>query len=349
MVFTPLGTPAVTPLDSQYQMPEYAIPGEYFSPLASPALIAQSTAPPERAIYPHFHASDHSETTSPVDMNFDSALKTAATSAPANKRQKKQSPSRNARQGVRSVRQSPAVKPQRKKQSTSAVISAKEVAEVMANANRPTTSGSNLSKGDSLKLPASQNTSESGSISPEPLSDLMPPPATPKPGSSSRSPNIPSQAESLSGSLASGKGPATPRSLMKIQQPDSKAQGAGGDLVMQDISLGEAAMGSATLLPNIDTEVGGSQATPTISAQKGDRSASAMSPTTVLPSPATSTAPTPKAINGKAKNEFKAPAKGKKRNSSSHPSPALRPRISPSIKPLLPEGGEPRSCCTFPN
>ena len=32
-------------------------------------------------------------------------------------------------------------------------------------------------------------------------------------------------------------------------------------------------------------------------------------------------------------------AKGKKRNSSSQPSPALRPRTSPSIKPLLPEGG----------
>ena len=324
-------------------MPEYTIPGEYFSPLASPALIAQSAAPAERSMYPRFHASDHSETTSPVDMNFDNSLKTAATSAPASKRQKRRSPTGNVRQGARSVRQSPAMKPQRKKQSTSAVISAKEAAEVMASASRPTTAGGSQRQGDNLGLPANQNASESGSISPEPLSDLMPPPATPKPGSAGRSPYIAPQGEAQPAPARSMKAPATPRSLMKIQQPSSKAQsqqGPDGDSEMQDISLGEAAMDSGSFLPNIDTRVAGSQPTPTTSAQKADLSASTMSPTPVLPSPATSTAPTPKALSSKAKNEFKATGKGKKRNSSSHASPALRPRISPSIKPLLPEGGE---------
>ena len=343
MVFTPLGTPAVTPLDSQYHMPEYAIPGEYFSPLASPALIAQTVGPAERSVYGRFPTSDQSETTSPVDMNFDSSLKSAVTSAPASKRQKKRPSPTTVKQGSRSVRQSPAMKPSRKKQSTSTVIPAREVAEIMENASRPNTAGESQRQGDSLGIPASQMSSESGSISPEPLSDLMPPPATPKPGSAARSPQAPPQMGAQSAPARPINAPATPRSLMKIQQSASKdptQASSNGDAEMQDISLGEAALDSGSFLPAIDTQMTENQPTPTVSAQKADSSASATSPAPVLPSPATSAAPTPKTLANKAKNDFKTPAKGKKRNSSSHVSPALRPRISPSIKPLLPEGGK---------
>lgn len=345
MVFTPLGTPAVTPMDShQYHVPEYAIPGEYFSPLASPALIAQSAAPAERPFYaPRFHTSDHSETTSPIDTNFDPSLKAPVTSAPANKRQKRRSPSGSAKQSARSVRDSPAMKPQRKKQPGSTVIPPKEVAEVMRSASKANTSGDRQRQGDSLGPPASVQSSESGSVSPEPLSDLMPPPKTPKPGSAGRSPHVAPHMESQSAPARPMKTPLTPTSLMQIQQSASNGQsqpGSDGDTEMQDISLGEAALDSAPFLPTLDTQMTDSQPTPTLGAQRGDYSASTMSPTPVLPSPTASSAPTPKTLASKSKSDFKAPTKSKKRNSSSVPSPALRPRISPSIKPLLPEGGE---------
>lgn len=348
MIFTPLGTPAVTPLDSQFQIPEYAVPGEYFSPLASPALHAQPSAL-EQAAYRHFPVSDQSETTSPVDMNFEPSLKTAPTSVPALKRQKRKSPSVAARPNARAVRESPAMKPQkaqRKKQSTSTVIPAREVADAMSAGSRPSTGGGSQRQGDSLALPASQLSSESGSISPEPISDLMPPPATPKPGSVGRSPYLASQGVSQSDSARPMKAPATPRSLMKIQEP----QANGGDIAMQDISLGEAALEDRPFLPNLDTQMVDAQPTLAMPTRQTEISlpSSALSPTPVLPSPTASSAPTPKSAGAKSKNEFKAPAKSKKRNSSSHPSPALRPRISPSIKPLLPEGGKSSYSIPFP-
>ena len=344
MVFTPLGTPAVTPLDSQYQMgPEYAIPGEYFSPLASPALIAQGVGPVERSFYGRLQTSNHSGPTSPIDVNIDPSLKMTATSAPASKRQKKRPSPTITKQGSRSVRQSPAMKPQRKKQSMSTVIPPKDVAEVMKSVTRPTSSGGSRSHGGSLGPPTSQFSSESGSISPEPLSDLMPPPATPKAGSAAKSPYISSQRGTQPVSVHSMNAPATPRSLMESQQPTSNVQaqaGSSGDIEMQDISLGEAALDSGSFLSAIDTRTSDNQPTQIITTQKGDLSASAMSPVPVLPSPTASSAPTPKTLTSKAKNDIKAPAKGKKRNSSSHPSPAPRQRASPSIKPLLPEGGK---------
>ena len=324
-------------------MPEYAIPGEYFSPLASPALIAQSVALVERSVYGHLQSSDHSEATSPVDINFDQSLQIATTSAPASKRQKKRPSPTIAKQGTRSVRQSPAMKPQRKKQSTSTVIPAKEVTEIMKSAARPSSSGGPQRKGGSLEPPTSQLSSESGSISPEPLSDLMPPPATPKAGSAGKSPYMSSQMHKQSAHPNSMNAPATPRSLMEIQQPTSNLQSQANsseDAEMQDISLGAAALDTGPFSPTFDTRTSDSQSTPTITARKGDLNTSTTSSASVLPSPTTSSAPTPRSLANKAKNDFKAPAKGKKRNSSSHPSPALRPRISPSIKPLLPEGGE---------
>ena len=347
-MFTPLGTPAVTPMDSQFQVPEYAIPGEYFSPLASPALHAQSSGQ-EQMAYRSFPISDQSETTSPVDLNFDPSLQTAPTSAPATKRQKRKSPSAATRSNTRAVRGSPAIKPQRqrKKQLSSTVIPAKEVIEMMSTDSRPSTGGSQR-QGDTLVLPASQFSSESGSISPEPISDLMPPPATPKPGSAGRSPYLASQTGSQSAPARPMNAPATPRSLMKIQEP-STAQA--DDIAMQDISLGEAALEGRPFLPNLNTNMVDTQSTPTMSAQTGEASvlASALSPTPVLPSPVASTAPTPKSAAAKGKNDFKTPAKSKKRNSSSHPSPALRPRISPSIKPLLPPGSKLFYLVAFPS
>ncbi|KAJ5238702.1 hypothetical protein N7468_003321 [Penicillium chermesinum] len=42
-LYTPLVSPAMTPLESQFRLPEYTILGEYFTPLTSPALEAQNS------------------------------------------------------------------------------------------------------------------------------------------------------------------------------------------------------------------------------------------------------------------------------------------------------------------
>jgi hypothetical protein len=34
----------MTPLDTQFRLPEYTIPGEYFTPLTSPALEARGSS-----------------------------------------------------------------------------------------------------------------------------------------------------------------------------------------------------------------------------------------------------------------------------------------------------------------
>src|SRR6186713_529554 len=70
MVFTPLISPAVTPLDTQFRMPDYAVPGEYFSPLSSPALQAQIHTS-QRSVYGAGRGPDSSETTSPIDATFE--------------------------------------------------------------------------------------------------------------------------------------------------------------------------------------------------------------------------------------------------------------------------------------
>src|SRR2546429_615167 len=69
MSFTPLVSPAVTPLDTQFpvEAQQYTVPGAYFSPLSSPALQGQNE--PNQ-----MYAQRHSGMTvkSPVDMDLDS-------------------------------------------------------------------------------------------------------------------------------------------------------------------------------------------------------------------------------------------------------------------------------------
>jgi hypothetical protein len=326
-MFTPLGTPAVTPMDNNFPI-EYIIPGEYFTPISSPAIHAQNSGHVEATGYGHFPISDQSGTTSPVNVNFDLSAK--GENSPAIKKQKRKSPAGAPKPHPRTVRSSPAMKPQRKKQSASTVIPAKEVIEIMSGG------GSRPSTAQSLALPPSQFSSESGSISPEPMSDSMPPPATPITGSAGRSPYLSGRITSQPALSQAMGSPATPRSLMKIPEPSDQNDPSGLD-AMQDISLPEAALGTKPFLSSLDTQMVDVGSTPVLSAQNGSVSASVMSTPSILPSPVTST---PKTVATKSKGDFKAPLRSKKRNSSSHQSPALRPRISPSIKPLLPEGCE---------
>lgn len=370
MTFTPLVSPAVTPLDTQFRMPEFIIPGEYFSPLTSPALEAQNPAA-HRSVYGAVRTADAPEMTSPVDMNIDLGIGTQSPNLIRKPRRKASTTS--TKNPARAVRQSPAMKPQtRRRQASSTTIPPKEVAEIIEEARRSKPNGgtsqtNSQTNPGKLPLPYSQDSSEAESVSPESLSEaLMPPPATPRPGSAGRSPRLTGK---LNGSksaplLAMSSEPATPASLMKIRKLASKAlnrQHSSSNLreqallaenemeeIMEDIVLPEPARTSKPDLPPIITTGVNQddQTTPTLSARKisyfGPLSAPSTATSSVFPSPQLASSPSPGATMSSKRTEPKPLGRGsKKRNSTTfvHVSPVLRPKISPNIKPLLPEGG----------
>ena len=357
MVFTPLVSPAVTPVDNTFRLPEYTIPGEYFSPLTSPALEAQR-GPAQRSVYGPIRSSDTSDTTSPTDMDVDHSIASAAVVGAALRKSKRKSASVSTKPPGRSVRQSPAMKPQsRRKQPSSTVIPPNEVAELMEGASRPTQNGTTLTNNGKLALPYGQDSSEAESVSPEPLSEiLMPPPATPRPGSVGRSPHITAQGSQSAPLPPMRNTPATPASLMKIRKKADSAAHARRNLeesnlraeaemeqIMEGITLPDSVVGGKPTLPTLDTTVlNDDQVTPTLSA-RGTKSATTPASSTIMPSPQIGSVASPASSISSKRGEARIGGRGsKKRNSisSSQVSPALRPKISPSIKPLLPEGCE---------
>lgn len=370
MIFTPLVSPAVTPLDTQFQYPEYPVPGEYFSPLTSPALEAQRHAN-QHSVYGAVRNSDTSDTTSPIDASIDFSAPTV-TSTSILARKSKRKPASATKSSGRTVKQSPSMKPQsRKRPSTSSVIPPKEVSGIIEDAERLKKMGSKApTSTGNLALPYNQDSSEAGSISPEPLSEiLMPPPATPRSSSSSRSPYLNAkQSGSQSAPIVAMSGePATPASLMKIRKEAGKlreqarssslkeqASLADGEVeeVMEDVASTEPGNClTRPQLPPLDTSKEKLDRTPTIPAQKPTStpsSAPVVTSKAFFTSPRLSGMTSPSVSSSIKRAEPKSIGReNKKRNSTSsvHVSPAIRPKMSPSIKPLLPEGGQyiPRS------
>ena len=377
MVFTPLVSPAVTPLDTQFRMPEYTVPGECFSPLTSPALEAQNHAA-QRSIYGAVRSSDTSDTTSPIEMNIDFGTNSMTAQTPPVRKLKKRTMSTASKNPSRSVMQSPAMKPQsRKRQPSSTIIPAKEISGIIEDARKSKQNGHlpQSNGGNKLHIPYSQDSSEAESVSPEPLSEaLMPPPATPRPNSAGRSPSlVGKQAGSQSAPmLAMSNEPATPASLMKIRKEAGKgAKGqhrpsslkeqaslAESDMeqIMEEITLLEPVTPGTKpkLVPFDIPEANDDQATPTLSARKTSVYLPSSAPPAVsrsiFPSPQLSGMALPNGSVSSKRVETKASGRaGKKRNTNTsvHVSPALRPRISPSIKPLLPEGGMHFTLCKY--
>lgn len=369
MIFTPLVSPAVTPLDTQFQYPDYAAPTDAFSPLTSPALRAQNQNAAQHSVYGAVRGSDTSDTTSPIDHNLDYSAHTSASTPASLRKSKRKTSSASTKNPARAVRQSPAMKPQRKSKPSSTVIPPKEISGIIEEARKSKPSAKAIQNAEGkLSLPYGQDSSGADSVSPEPLSDiLMPPPATPKSSSASRSPYLNAkQKEAQEAPMQDTNGePATPASLMKIRKQAGKANRvhrqtsslkeqtalaeADMEQIMEDIVLPEPAniTKKPVLRPINTTDTNLDQSTPTMSARKAPRYGPASAPITA----ATSTFPSPQ-LGAMASPTGTAPGKrsdpklrardSKKRNSqgSVHVSPALRPKISPSIKPLLPEGGK---------
>ncbi|PYI30850.1 HLH transcription factor [Aspergillus indologenus CBS 114.80] len=342
-LYTPLVSPAMTPLEAQFRLPEYTIPGEYFTPLTSPALEAQHT---NSSSYP-FHSSQVSElgfVPSPVDNPLTMA---SNQSSPGLIRKHRRQPSSTKSFSARAKKQqSPSVRPQTRKKSLMSL----NADELFNSLNQDQVANATQASCESGLLYASNESSGQDSVSPEPLSEpLMPPPALPP---SRRSPAVRPQPARPS----EPSEPATPAMLMRIQRsPLSTSQtvprsnptiSEPHDDVMEDVVLPEAATSLAPFtrpqVARIETTV---QANSTSSETSGSTTP-ALEPksapvvnrnTSLAPSPRSIAMPSPSGPLPKKSDTPKLGPIGRKRQSlsSSQASPSLRPKISPSIQPLV--------------
>lgn len=256
MSFTPLVSPAVTPLETQFSIDtQFTVPGAYFSPLTSPALHAQTD--PNSVFDPRLTASS----TSPLDMDME--MLPAAAPAPSNSTSMSGDLAKKARKNNASkarkanVRQSPITKPMRKKSTTTPVMNAQVLDQLAESLEHEVLSSpvirqqsqqqachpSNarlMQLGGPSSSSAGTTDSENDSVSPETLTD-MPPPPLPKSRSARPSPYLHPQNHSFapnhsmatasapvpaiaSAALAGGfPSPATPASLMKLSSPKQKS------------------------------------------------------------------------------------------------------------------------------
>lgn len=355
-------SPAGTP---QYNIqPEFTIPGAYFSPLTSPMLHAQNSKQAHHQHHQGFYTNPStapsSNATSPldpsadVDMLADESLRETAESR-TRKSTRRKVPTPRSSGPLARVKQSPIQKAIKRKSGTmlSTLVPSRDVDGALdlqrSRSAQPTSAG--------LQMPRSDS-SANGSISPEPLSEaLMGPP--PRPSSSrTNSPAIRGQQQGeTSGPM--GKA-ATPKSLLSMRHggsssSDPKSTEGLDSMDLEDLQLPAAADESVSKpsLSQIVTQLPPSTSaedTPRMSARKTPKLGPLSTPSSArLPSAAPSpsvvgspmTASTPGALL-KERKESKSSRGAKKRSSVSNGgsmvSPALRPRISPSIKPLLPEG-----------
>ncbi|KAI2618387.1 helix-loop-helix DNA-binding domain-containing protein [Hypoxylon sp. NC1633] len=339
MAFTPLVSPAVTPLEPHFPVDTgFSHSGPYFSPLTSPALHAQNES---TSTFDPRH-SGHT-TNSPVEMDIEpSPTPNTAISLP-----KKLRKSNAAKARKPNIRQSPITKPQRRKAASTPVINSQILSELTEAAAE---GAEHPPKPKSVSATSTEE-SENASVSPEALSE-MPPPPLPLPRSARQSPYIQPQTNgntvpvALPTPLAGKPSPATPASLFRIS-PKSKAADANhpeqsGSEHIESFELPESVNFSKPSLPSIDTK----QPMPSSTEVETAKTSTFQSlPSPVLPKPTHSASAsvsqspqlTPKSSTpNPRKTPLIAPRGPKKRSSISSISPALRPKISPNIKPLLP-------------
>ncbi|KAI1813380.1 hypothetical protein GGS20DRAFT_553640 [Poronia punctata] len=333
MAFTPLVSPAVTPLDAHFSVDnQFMVPSAYFSPITSPALHAQ----PDSVLFYDAIRSGHTSQSnnSPAGMDTDSPPTTTGPDSALKEARKMNSAKRKPR-----VRQSPITRPKKKPASTPAMNAQalSELAEVVAEK-------SDVSR--RRECPSfSSEASDNASASPEALE--MPPPPLPLPRSARQSPYLTPQTNGectpalLLRTLEGKPSPATPASLFRISPRNQT--------VDQDYAENNGAEHIENFeLPEAVSSVGGLEAPPLTASQKQSHSSSdvetpRMAPLQPLPSPSRSVSTTQSpqitplsAASASKKTPVLAPKGGRKRASVSSVSPALLPKISPHIKSLLP-------------
>ncbi|KAJ2907069.1 hypothetical protein MKZ38_008637 [Zalerion maritima] len=375
MAFTPLVSPAVPPLETQFSNEnQFAVNPSYFTPISSPALHSQN----ESMSYERLASLT---VNSPVDMVMDPNLSSATgivslpapapipapapshSSTPAlppsadlNKKARKAnaaSKTRSKGSSKSSVRQSPITKPQKKRTASTPNIAKHVINELVGNAPS-SASPTNLLPAPAQSAIATDTSEEDGSVSPEAISE-MPPPPPPPPRSARQSPYIQSQKKRSTPKAKPASqvspSPATPASLLRLPSPsieDTIVVANGSDVVspenIDNFELPESVTSKAVSRPGSkqpSPKTSSNQATP-----KGTVPPPLPSPVLTRPPGTISASQSPQIAPGSSgpvpnrKTPQLAPRNGKKRSSASvQSSPALRPRISPGMKPILPANG----------
>ncbi|KAJ5745565.1 hypothetical protein N7520_010747 [Penicillium odoratum] len=338
-LYTPLISPAMTPLETQFQLDSYAVPGEYsITPLTSPALEAQSHS--THGFYQSRRMSDVGFVPTSVEANQLPGTSTPGSPSIIRKTNRRRTSTTSHLSGRSKVKQSPSIRAQTQRRGRQVPNSEEFYNSLSQELNKP-------QNNDVRSLQAS-STEGSGqdSVSPEPLSEpLMLPPALPP---SRRSPAIAPQATQPPSA-------ATPATLMRIQRSQhthdpsgqfmGRAQLEYHDETMEDIALPEAveAPQSRPRMNRIDTSLR-TMVSPAISANLTPSLESRSGPPsgTVAISPRTAAMPSPSGPIPKRSDPSRSSISSRKRPSvsSTHASPQLRPKISPSIQPLMRAGGE---------
>ncbi|KAG8623882.1 hypothetical protein KVT40_008858 [Elsinoe batatas] len=349
--FTPLVSPAVTPQDTTFQHHTDYGNSAYFSPLTSPALQAQNAAQQYRASHGTQPSTARtSAATSPVtnDPDIDMFTGNGGNGSHTTERSRKPTKKATTRSvGSRSgVRSSPVTKPQKRKSAALNIsMSNSELGNLLQDPQLQQLS-------NSLRAGTSTDGSGAGSISPEPLSEaLMGPPPRPGSGSNMQSPTIYAQPHHTPARLKESNAPATPASLMSIDNPrnvNGKTPMTGSGRTIPLANLDHSGLDDFALPPAVanNSTLDSANATPRITAARktpklgplssaGGRTSATSSPAiSAIASPSSATTPHfPK--DARARHSKK---RGSVSGGSQMVSPALRPKISPSIKPLLPDG-----------
>lgn len=296
-------------------MSDYGLADDFFSPLTSPAIEAQ--------------AAYTGATASPVDLNLDLGNPKPTSAGQKRPRRKASNATRNT---PRSVKPSPAMKPQlRRRQPSLSSITLDRLGPVLGQGPY----GSNLLPlgSGSATFPASDD-----SVSPEALSEsAMRPPPIPHP---TRSPRPPALNQKSSGGNA-----VTPATLMRMPSDQALSSKAleqpvlpkEGEELLDDMMLPAAVSVAPPVLATIDTSKAGddSESTPTMSAKSAKLTASSTPRGALIRSESMDKFAKPGKVDGRGGRA------SKKRPTTSNAtiSPALRPKISPSISPLVPASG----------
>lgn len=369
MSFTPLVSPAVTPLETHFPVDTpFAVPGAYFSPLTSPALHAQNDS-----LGIIDQRLGMMSGNSPREMELEPPALSQASVSPGDlaRKMRKNAVKARAKSGA-GIKQSPISKPIRRKTATTPMLNPQALNQLIENAapsqerQQPPMPLIQTSSSSTAGVTDSEN----GSISPENLNDVvspveMPPPPLPKPRSAKPSPFLAPQASNSAVPITLQPGrpgiasPATPASLMKLSSPSNRnpsAAGTGSHDPMdadhiETFELPDSINFSSVPKPApIITTLGTPALNPLQNAAPPLQTPGPPPP----PSPAvakplalpSAALPSPKLKPDTANSLKRTPqllpmgrhSKKRASVSSIQMSPALRPKISPSIKPLLPGG-----------
>lgn len=294
MVFTPLVSPAVTPLDVDFaHPPDFAVP---FSPLTSPALRAH----PYISSMADSHSLSQSHLPKPIDPSQSPIIKKISG------RRKSTAGTRNP---SRIVRQSPSIRPQRRKNAPSSISMPPSATLSPPNgqATTPGSVGGSLTN-TPLQYPMSREESSNESVSPEPLPEnVMAPPPPPQPRSEGGE-EPPARRQRNS--------PVTPATLMKLQKTNNVSTDDIPPISMDTSEfLNRRVEVDPSAVADRPGQNGDDMTTPTMNANRTPNLTPSLRPLS------TGT-----------------PRMGAMRKRSMHSSPPLLPKVSPSIKPLLPQG-----------